>query len=391
MSKNHNHETTVETSSGPSSESDGELQRIRDEFYEKQSSADSEFHVEPQSANEWEEKVSAARGDVDAALAEQDEASESPIVYELEPFDEIVRSAPNSETSRRRFIALDLIRKREAEHIADNAIVAERHIESNYLDNIVGATGKIHRAVKLRALRRKAAKFSEYFDETLFSDIEHSTRNDLGDTVEFHSSTERERLTGEGGLHTGSHDTAIGNDTYVFANTKQLKSFAGTQRNVYKINSDEGYVVPMDIAYMHVPWHAERRHEDGYDYESENLEFYAANIYSIQDFKEVFALYTASLFDSPDDAIGFFKNFKRSIGDGRWNGAGNGEGFMPSEGTYDKFLARDRLNNPVLLPNEEAVEIAGKMKVLADMGVYPPAEPEFQFPHRIVGRKVRTE
>lgn len=393
MSINHNYETTVETSSGPSFESDGDLERIRDEFYEKQSLDDSESHAGSQSVEEWEEKVSAARGDVDAALSGQDEESEPSIAYELEPFDEVVRSAPNSEIGRRRFLALDLIRKREAEHIADNATVAERHIESNYLDNIVGATGKIHRTLKRRALRKKAAKFAKYFNETFFSDIEHSTKVDLGDTVEFHSSVERERLTGTAGSQTGSGDVALGNDMYVFANARQLKSPAGIQRNVYKINSEDGYVVPMDIAYTSVPWHEDHRHVDGYDYESENMELYAANIYSIQDFKKVFALYTASLFESPDEAISFFQMYRRSIGQNNWERAGDDKGFIPERtgGKSNNLLAHDSLGNTMHQPNEKAIRIAKNMKTLADKGVYPPAEPEFQFPHRIAARKVRVE
>lgn len=329
------------------------------------------------------------RSDTEAVPYHMYLAEKTGVKYELAPFDKLLRDAPDRAAQERRFFAMDFIRNRNPEDIAANAIVATREIERLYLENHYDKS-RFGKKIALRSLHKKARAFQDAFDERVFGRVESAVPSeiDLSDNAELQSADMRATIAGKdwqfvNGLHQGYLDAAIGNTDYVFANAEPLKSYTGyTSRNVYNITSQDGYVTPVDILYT-IPVNSVNN-----DYEGSQLDLYARNIYSIPDFKKVFALYNAALFDSPEDAIGFARAFRHAVPYGKWGEGDAVPEWSPRE-VYDKFTEQDAHGTHVLRSNSKVASIAWRMKQLAARGVYPPLEPEFQFRGSVMAHKKR--
>ena len=308
--------------------------------------------------------------------------------YEIASFDKVIRGAPTREASRRRSIAVDRIRNRDEHDVAHNERRASDTIETFYLNTITESTTKIGRLLKLRQLRKRADQFHETFDELLFADIEHVTPHDIGETATLQSVQERAQNADVEISNQGYIDDAVGNLDYVFANAKGLKSYTGSSaKYAYRIESDDGYAVPMDMTDVY-PAIGNSEH----DYQGAQLELYADNVFSIPDFKKVFALYAAALFDSPEDALGYYQAFRHSIRNGRWDHVDGDHAWAihadSGSGGYEKYMQQDQRGHFISEPNETAAAIALRMKQLAERGVYPPMEPEFQFRRQVEASRV---
>lgn len=309
------------------------------------------------------------------------------------------REAPNEEIAQERYELVKRIRDRDPLDIAHNTERALAGIEQFYVDNNLHGKRGMGRALAqargLRGLRSKADVFEKTFDQTLFSDIEHGAP-DLGDEVELKSPATLAHESGvsvrEKARYTGALDIAMGNTDYVFANTKALKSVAGHSRNHYKITSDNGYVVPTDIAVMYPTNRMFGTRDNGVM----QLELYADNIHAIPGFKKVFALYSAALFDSPDDALGFYQTFRHVMNEARrWDLDEREDGT-----NYHRWAAygpHSRDNNMELgqayvdqdaRANDRSHAITLAMRELVERyNIYPPMEPEFQFRDKVAATR----
>lgn len=290
--------------------------------------------------------------------------------------------------------------------IEANARKATHAIEKSYLgDELEGKlplTRVLTGAVRRLQLRKKAERFEAEFEAALFSNVEHATGFDslVDNETELKSVAVLAEDVGvdlaEQALNHGSEDIAIGNASYVFANTNMLASRTaggGYASNRYKITSEDGYAAPYDIAYTYPDTHSSSYE----DYGAARLNLYADNIYAIPDFKKVFSLYSASLFETPQDAIGFYKTFKSMMETGnRWKLDKEGDTdnrWLPS-GDADRNIAQ-RYTRETKYGGFEASDrshaIALKMRqMLNEYGVYPPMEPEFQFRDAVQGERVQV-
>jgi len=175
--------------------------------------------------------------------------------------------------------------------------------------------------------------------------------------------TEKGVKSEEAAAHSGDRDREIGNTHYVFANADTLRSRSAGGPYAYRIATDEGYVVPLDIASIRSPDLVTPRSKDEAD--NYDLDMYAKNLYTIPDFKVLFATYCAVLFDQPDAAIDFFHR--------NW--------FWPdSAKCWDDAQMRD---------DGEDSPIKRRMReLLIKGGIEPPVSPEFQFKDQVVGELV---
>jgi hypothetical protein len=307
--------------------------------------------------------------------------------------------AKDPEAEQQRLEIVHKIRDREPTEIAYNAAKAVAGIEQFYAQEKTsgkrGLLKGLSSARHLRELHKKATEFGRFFDETVFSDIEHATRNNIGENVELKSpqtlAVESGTSIHDNGPHSGGVDVAMGNANYVFANTNELVSFTGVGSNRYKITSDDGYAVPVDVAYTDIRAVA----SESEDYAVRKLGLYADNIYTIPDFKTVFALYGAALFDSPQDAVGFYKTFKHMMAQARrWDLDDKGDGSNYHKwDTYGPNNQNDNRNVDEYATdryaNDRAHTIALRMRELVeDYGIYPPLEPEFQFKGKVEAARI---
>lgn len=308
--------------------------------------------------------------------------------------------AQNEDIEQERHELVDRIRDRDPLDIAQNTERTLAGIERSYLKADTskkhGLGKAISQARRLRKLRRKADTFAKAFDKTVFSDIEHAGP-DLGDEVELKSPA---ALAKEEGLdikdkakHSGGLDMAMGNTDYVFATTKALASVTSLfGRERYKITSDEGYVVSTDISYMHPT----RKMIKAGDYGVMQLGLYADNIHTIPGFKKVFALYSAALFDSPDEALGFYQTYKHMMSQGgRWDLDEDDGGFRSRWSSYGAWAQHSQTEfgrqytDSEGAANDKSHAIALVMRELVERyNIYPPIEPEFQFKDKVAATRI---
>lgn len=307
--------------------------------------------------------------------------------------------ASSEEIEQKRLEAASRIRERDPLDIDQNAERALAGIEQFYSEKSAsGKTGMrkaLFQARRLRKLHGKADTFAKAFDEILFSAIQHGAP-DLGDEVELKSPAVLAKESGvstqEAARYSGAFDDAIGNTNYVFANADVLTSVTGRSRNHYTITSGDGYVVPVDITNMHPT----RRMNDLGDRGVLQLGMYADNIYSIPGFKKVFALYSAALFDSPEDALGFYQTYKHMMSMGsRWD-LDEGENglydnrwstYGPHSQNHHTELGASYADKDSRA-NDKAHAIALSMRELLEQyDIYPPMEPEFQFRDKVAAKR----
>ena len=216
-----------------------------------------------------------------------------------------------------------------------------------------------------RKLKAKTEEFDRELESTVFSNITHFTAKDLGQEVELKSpdvlSNERGKSTVDYDkeFHTGFSDIEMGNSHYIFAGSTYLLSRSMEGKFRYKIESKDGYVMPMDIADARSDNPDKRRRS--YDYA-----MYADNVYKLSDFKLLFSHYCAAVFNSPKEALSYLQ-------DEHWRMFGNNDYWFEPPSEYRS-------------PNSE-IRLSMK-SLLSRARVFPPLAPEFLFKDRVMGKRI---
>jgi hypothetical protein len=229
-------------------------------------------------------------------------------------------------------------------------------------------------------LHKKADLFYSYYDTTVFDKIGHTASVDLGPTATLRSP---ERLAFQAGLkeskghHSNDLDRTIGNTHYVFAGLDATPSRSYSPRSsqtYYIAPSTPGYAVPIDIVDIKWPYLWSYDITNG-GYEYPHLQMYADNIFDIPDFKRLYALYNATIFNEPQEAINFYKtqrfNFECA------------DCWLSDQLLTDWFS--DIKPSPPLEPDNTRM---GQMRdILINYGIYPPVAPEFQYRDEVLGSR----
>lgn len=283
-------------------------------------------------------------------------------------------------------IAAERIKNRDAMDIRNNFERSMRGINDFYVEKQIQLLPKRSKLIPRlllekyfsHKLERLAQSFGEDFDSAVFSNIVHGSASDLGEEADLKSPAllaEESKVPFDEvpGKHSGGIDIEIGNTDYVFGASMNLRGRAwgsvgpnasDTYKAYYRIESEDGYVVPVDITVMkpHKPNQGQM-----------NLSTYADNIFTLRDFKKLLPTYCAALFESSEMAVKFLaraqmldNDFWFKIDDPNFTG-------MPIGDTEDSDI----------------VTLQNMRQILADANVYPPFGPEFQFKDRV--RAVRIE
>lgn len=288
------------------------------------------------------------------------------------PQNQVGASAPESSADalikHQQKAAAERIRKRDSEDLKNNFNRSVKGIYDFYIEKQTQLLPKgLRSTLKLilkkylvAKLEHKADLFGKEFESTVFSNIIHFTDNDLGLEVQLKSPSllakEKGVLLEEIPTHTNLSDVEIGNDRYVFARSPLLWSrYQAAGKYAYKIESEEGDVVPIDIADLK----SDNPLALGYDYKC-----YADNVYAFADFKRLFSLYCAAVFPSSEEAIKVLK-------------------LQGDQMFYDFYYWLESVEG---YPDSE---IRLKMRnLLSRARVYPPISPEFQFKDKVMAKRI---
>lgn len=291
-------------------------------------------------------------------------------------------------------INVERIRTRDPQDLKDNANRALNALEELYISQELMSIPQpmkllpnyILERYLLKKLRKKVSYFQKEFDTTFFNNIVHATLKSMPDEPELKSPNylaKEKGLTIEGtSSHTGGSDIEIGNSDYVFAGSLKLPSrgmamATGEDAKIYRINSENGYAVPVDIADLqgYEEWHYSQQTETWMDFLKD---IYANNIYTIKDFKKVFSTYSAVLFESPNQAINSLHNIWTITFGTPW-----------TETQLDRSLNNmEQEHHP--LPENQKKALLLMRTLLRKHKLYPPFEPEFQFKDRVKGNLMET-
>jgi len=285
------------------------------------------------------------------------------------------------------------IRERRPEDIQKNAeravqgivdwYVAEKtnsHTSSRLGKILEKIPGRNPAAKDKKELQRKTESFRTYFDENVFNKVEHSTKSQLPDEAFLKSpgllATEKGNDIRDNSAHTVDDDVLMGNTDYVFANFYDLPSRTFSQYGPnYVIESQDAFAVPVDIADLKIP--SSMLKEDLSDFRLKQMKAYADNIFTFADFKNVFSLYSAAMFETPQDAITFFTRYGSSIDIAKaafWESTSYwGQGNM----TEDQLAVE----------NNKLIQMK---KLFINKGIYPPFSPEVQFKDKVTAKKRRV-
>lgn len=199
-------------------------------------------------------------------------------------------------------------------------------------------------------LEEKSSSFEGYFRNNVFNKLIHVS-NYAVDTEEVE--LKAPSLLGSA-IHSGDLDWKIGNTNYVFFAAERLRSNSARIGTVeYTTKSRDCYVVPMDIAHIHIETLKENE---------QLLKTYAENIYTYEGFIKFYSTYCAILFEKPEEAIEFF-----------------------SSHAYYPDLANSWTPESYELMDEKEAKIMEKMSYLfIEHGIIPPISPEFQFKDSVI-------
>lgn len=289
------------------------------------------------------------------------------------------------EFTGRRLAAIERIRNRKPEDITANANRAIASIEDVYITQSTDHNRE--------TLQRKVTHFAEYFDRTVFDAILHATQ-DLGKHIELKSPATLAQESGSDISQTGTNskplDVLIGNTDYIFGNSPSMPSYdllsiaekTGAQYRLSKFNEADVFVVPLDIVHFH-----DLARTDSDDSLAVTLEQYANNIYSMQDFKKIFASYNAALFETPQQAIEFYNNFSGAFRFGRnWRSLDS-----DSDLDWPRAPGPESARNMLRLMKTDEHDAALRMRdIMWRFGVYPPLAPEFQAPHKVSAERLAS-
>lgn len=291
--------------------------------------------------------------------------------------------------------ALKLVQERGAQKLVEN--------KENAIFHIKDFISEIHESNKRNPLLRKFAKwltgkgkrenrenkrdnkaelpvekmrrFYEFFEGTVFSSFVHGTSLLIEDGI----LKSPQLIADEKGVdikdsakNSGKKDIEIGNTSYVFAVSSFLRTRSSGGKYKYRIDSQDGFAVTLDIADTHYP---DQPRLSSDDYDKLQIIIYSRNIFTITDFKDFFAWYSIAFFDRPEDALSFYQrnSFWLQKAD-RWD-----EDSYPME-----------INLP--WTDEQDVQdgkIRSKMRMFfLKTLIQPPILPEFQFRNKVQGRLI---
>ena len=219
-------------------------------------------------------------------------------------------------------------------------------------------------------LRDKTRRFKTLFDKELFTQVTHGIGTyDEKPQVTLMSTARLAEDEGkkpeEVSTRSGPQDEAIGNTNLVFANLYPLssRSMAGV---LYKIDSRDGWVVPVDYADLKAIPDEEKLKSlppgyfDAREYFEDKITLYADNIYRIPDFEQFFSGFSAAFFESPEVAI-------RTLAEAGRDEVARGNYWMK----YSVNYRSKTLPDPTAL-----IRIRDFFE---ETGVVPPMVPEYQF------------
>lgn len=240
---------------------------------------------------------------------------------------------------------IEAIIERSDEMLAQNFEGSMAVVKSMYEETKHPDTGEDFEAA--------AGRFKDYFDNTVFRDLIHYSafRSDT-QTFVIKSGEQLGHATQSGEL-----DDKIGNTSYVFAYSSQLRgpSYAAGG-NMYRINSRECYVVPMDIAHLHYS-------------DEESVELYSKNIYTFEQFREMFSAYCCTVFDSPEQAVDLLASY--------FYYPDQADAWKP-----DSFR--------LLQDKSHEIYFQKMAMLLNEYQIVPPVSPEFQFKDEVTSTLVRN-
>ena len=223
-----------------------------------------------------------------------------------------------------------------------------------------------------KELEAKAAKFKRFFAQRLYTEIIHGSEVDLpedenGEVTLLSIEGVAKKLgkpVDEVVKHQGELDKKLGSNSMVFGNSSAMTSRSAGGKFCYQITSEEGWVVPLDVADTLAPSHAAEVSSD-----ATRAYNYARNIYSITDFPDFFATYCATVFDSPIQALTFLTfNYMLPQIAGVW---------------YSEEEAAKHVNL------DEFKRFAGPIRNLyAQHHIVPPFSPEWQYKDEVKAKKV---
>lgn len=273
------------------------------------------------------------------------------------------------DSAKERARLVKIIKERKPETLKQNLQESIRALAAFYLKQELPDNRLLQFFLKdqIRGkLKEKATDFYAYFNQNFFSKVTHWSSAEIPEALLKSS----EKLAAEKGLtstetstQSGKLDQEIGNTDYVFANSEALTSRSAVGTSRYRISTQEGYVVPLDIAFVKSPDDTIRQNQALS--ENYNLRVYGKNLLTIPDFKVFFATYCAVFFDQPQDAIEFF-----------------------SKNHYWPDLA-DCWDDSRLAGDDPDSTLKRKIRdLLVKSEILPPVSPEFQFKDQVQAKKV---
>lgn len=280
---------------------------------------------------------------------------------------------------------VDRVRLRNSEDLQHNFDRAMTALQETYIREKQAEKRPLLRFIQpdiltrrksIAELDRKAGQFADYFEAPVFGNVLHAAEAELSDEVELKSpnmlAIEAGKSVQDTSKSSGERDRIIGNTDYVFANSVELPSRSFFFNNTYRIASEDGYVVPVDIADFKLTAEQFLPGSEG-KYIDAQIGLYADNIYKIPDFKKFFATYNAAFFDSPQDALDFYKAYGRNV-------------------IMADFWEHPTVGGRAKFPEEHDQTIFERMRELYNKHhVYPPIMPEFQFRHSVPAKRVLDE
>lgn len=269
---------------------------------------------------------------------------------------------PISSIDRERIEAVDRIKTRTPELLQANYAQTMSRLMSKGSEKMPRQGRGIRSLLERRGanqkdFNQKVREFNVYHRQNTFGTIVHVSTN-IGDASN-QVTLKAPSLLGSS-ASSGVLDEEIGNTNYVFAASNRLRSNSarGGGRKQYVIDSRDCFAVPMDIAHIH-------SHDfDGS--ETARLQFYANNIFTYDQFVEIFSAYTALLFDSPEEAVEFFER--------KWFYPDNANAWNVEE------LEETSRQNP-----DDAI-LLKMARLYKEEGIVPPISPEFQYLNQVDAR-----
>lgn len=272
----------------------------------------------------------------------------------------------------------ETIRERAPETLRRNFVEAKNSLDDfYYVSRISERRFKLFvpkREQLIKELNQKSKIFTDYFKHVVFASILHSTDEEIPEdetqevTLKSPSllAEEKGQENSETSRHQGEFDKTIGSNELVFANSKYLtsRSFSGTK--IYDISSSEACVIPLDIDDILPPGKVD---ESKY-LDALRVHFISRNIFNYEDFKEFFARYCAVVFETPEEALAFFKhNYHIPLQAGVWES---------EESVQKNVRSSDE--------KKHAIKIRS---LYVNKGIVPPFSPEWQYKNKVRAKRVK--